>query len=122
MNWAINRTALGWCSSWKEGTDHRQRNGHGCLGDGWWDGRGAWHFCGRRCAAAGGAVAETIGVRDGVGVRDAVAGMVGLALLFSLGLTMLEAFVIRAFCQYCLISLAIVVTMAVLVGLELRRR
>jgi uncharacterized membrane protein len=61
-------------------------------------------------------------VRDGVGVRDAVAGMVGLALLFSLGLTMLEAFVIRAFCQYCLISLAIVVTMAVLVGLELRRR
>lgn len=32
-----------------------------------------------------------------------------------------EAFVIRAFCQYCLISLAIVVTMAVLVGLELGR-
>lgn len=38
-------------------------------------------------------------------------GLTGLALLFSLGLTALEVFVIHALCRYCLISAAIVATM-----------
>ena len=41
-------------------------------------------------------------------------GLVGLAFLFTLGLTALEFLVIHAFCQYCLISAAIVLTMFVL--------
>lgn len=41
-------------------------------------------------------------------------GMVSLAFLFTLGLTLLEMFVIHAFCQYCLYSAAIVFVMFVL--------
>lgn len=41
-------------------------------------------------------------------------GMVSLAFLFTLGLTLLEMFVIHAFCQYCLYSAAIIFVMFVL--------
>jgi uncharacterized membrane protein len=41
-------------------------------------------------------------------------GVVGLAFLFTLGLTALEMFVIHAFCQYCLYSAAIILIMFVL--------
>lgn len=41
-------------------------------------------------------------------------GLVGLAFLFTLGLTLLEMLVIHAFCQYCLYSAAIVLVMFVL--------
>lgn len=46
-------------------------------------------------------------------------GMVGLAFLFTLGLTALELLVIHAFCQYCLYSAAIVLIMFVLAILYL---
>lgn len=41
-------------------------------------------------------------------------GLVGLAFLFTLGLTLLEAFVIGAFCQYCIVSAVIILIMTVL--------
>ncbi len=41
-------------------------------------------------------------------------GVVGLAFLFTLGLTGLEMFVIHAFCQYCLYSAAVVLVMFIL--------
>jgi len=42
---------------------------------------------------------------------ELVAGLTGLAFLFSLALTALEAFVLHAFCRYCLVSAAIVTVM-----------
>ena len=45
---------------------------------------------------------------------ELVFGIVGLAFLFTLGLTALELFVIHAFCQYCLYSAAIVSLMFLL--------
>jgi uncharacterized membrane protein len=42
---------------------------------------------------------------------EIMVGLTGLAFLFSLGLTALEAFIIHAFCRYCLISAAIVTLM-----------
>lgn len=45
---------------------------------------------------------------------ELLAGLVGLAFLFTLGLTGLELVVIHAFCQYCLYSAAIVLVMLVL--------
>ena len=42
---------------------------------------------------------------------EIVVGLTGLAFLFSLGLTALEAFIIHAFCRYCLISAVIVTVM-----------
>jgi uncharacterized membrane protein len=45
---------------------------------------------------------------------ELVIGIVGLAFLFTLGLTALEFFVIHAFCQYCLYSAAIVIVMLIL--------
>jgi uncharacterized membrane protein len=45
---------------------------------------------------------------------ELLAGLVGLACLFTLGLTGLELVVIHAFCQYCLYSAAIVLVMLVL--------
>lgn len=45
---------------------------------------------------------------------ELLAGLVGLAFLFTLGLTALELFVIHAFCQYCLYSAAIVTLMFIL--------
>ena len=53
---------------------------------------------------------------------ELVMGLVGLAFLFTLGLTALEMFVIHAFCQYCLYSAAIVLTMLVLALYHLFRR
>ena len=41
-------------------------------------------------------------------------GLTGLALLFTLGLTAQEIFVIHAVCRYCLVSAAIVLVMFVL--------
>ena len=41
-------------------------------------------------------------------------GLVGLAFIFTLGLTLLELAVIHAFCQYCLYSAAIVLLMFIL--------
>jgi uncharacterized membrane protein len=41
-------------------------------------------------------------------------GLTGVALLFSVGLTLLELFVIHAICRFCIISAVIVVIMFVL--------
>ena len=45
---------------------------------------------------------------------ELMVGVVGLAFLFTLGLTGLEMFVIHAFCQYCLYSAAVVLVMFIL--------
>jgi uncharacterized membrane protein len=45
---------------------------------------------------------------------ELLVGVVGLAFLFTLGLTALEMFVIHAFCQYCLYSAAVVLVMFIL--------
>jgi uncharacterized membrane protein len=52
---------------------------------------------------------------------ELIVGVVGLAFLFTLGLTSLEMFVIHAFCQYCLYSAAIILTMFVLAIIYLLR-
>lgn len=46
--------------------------------------------------------------------------VVGMAFLITLGLTLLEFFVIHAFCQYCLISAGIVLVMFILAIMYLR--
>ena len=53
---------------------------------------------------------------------ELMVGVTGLAFLFSLGLTGLELFVIRAICRYCVISAAIVTVMFVLSLSYLRGR
>ena len=45
---------------------------------------------------------------------ELLVGVVGLAFLFTLGLTALEMFVIHAFCQYCLYSAGVVLVMFIL--------
>jgi len=45
---------------------------------------------------------------------ELIFGVVGLAFLFTLGLTALEMFIIHAFCQYCLYSAAIILIMFLL--------
>ncbi|MFN2136167.1 MAG: vitamin K epoxide reductase family protein [Candidatus Promineifilaceae bacterium] len=45
---------------------------------------------------------------------ELVIGLVGVAFLFTLGLTLLELLVIHAFCQFCLYSSVIVLAMLVL--------
>ena len=45
---------------------------------------------------------------------ELLAGLVGLAFLFTLGLTLLELLVIHAFCQYCIYSAVIVLIMFLL--------
>jgi uncharacterized membrane protein len=45
---------------------------------------------------------------------ELLGGLVGIAFLFTMGLTGLEMFVIHAFCQYCLYSAVIVLVMAIL--------
>lgn len=45
---------------------------------------------------------------------ELLVGLVGLAFLFTLGLTLLEAFVIGAFCQYCIVSAVFILIMTVL--------
>ncbi len=47
-------------------------------------------------------------------------GTIGLALLFTGGLTALEIFVIHAFCRYCLVSAAIILVMFLLAASYLR--
>ena len=51
---------------------------------------------------------------------ELLVGLTGLALLFTLGLTALEVFVIHAVCRYCLISAAIILLMFVLAVSYLR--
>jgi uncharacterized membrane protein len=65
------------------------------------------------------AIFGVIWLRDWVPVVDEnlpelLTGLVGLAFLFTLGLTLLEAFVIGSFCQFCLISAGIILVMTVL--------
>lgn len=48
--------------------------------------------------------------------------LIGIAFLFTLGLTLLEALVIHAFCQYCVYSAVIVLVMFVLALSYLRAR
>jgi uncharacterized membrane protein len=45
---------------------------------------------------------------------ELIMGVVGLAFLFTLGLTALEILVIHAFCQYCLYSAAVILVMFIL--------
>ncbi|MDX1413023.1 MAG: vitamin K epoxide reductase family protein [Candidatus Promineifilaceae bacterium] len=45
---------------------------------------------------------------------ELLAGIIGIAFLFTLGLTVLELLVIHAFCQFCLYSAAIVTAMFIL--------
>jgi uncharacterized membrane protein len=45
---------------------------------------------------------------------ELLVGLTGLALVFTLGLTALEIFVIHAVCRYCLISAGIILAMFVL--------
>jgi uncharacterized membrane protein len=45
---------------------------------------------------------------------ELLVGTIGLALLFTAGLTALEIFVIHAVCRYCLVSAAIIIVMFVL--------
>ena len=52
---------------------------------------------------------------------ELMVGLTGLAFLFSLGLTALEAFVIHAYCRYCLVSAAIVTLMLALAVSYLRQ-
>lgn len=47
---------------------------------------------------------------------EIMVGVTGFAFLFSLGLTVLEAIVIHAFCQYCVVSAVLVI---ILFGLAL---
>jgi uncharacterized membrane protein len=67
------------------------------------------------------AVLAAIGLR---GARNVVALMAIPMALTSLGLVYLQAFVIHAFCEYCLLSAAACITLAALVLTEwlLRRR
>jgi len=50
---------------------------------------------------------------------ELIFGVVGLAFLFTLGLTLLELLVIHAFCQYCLYSAVIILIMFILAILYL---
>jgi uncharacterized membrane protein len=52
---------------------------------------------------------------------ELLVAVTGLAFLFSLGLTVLELFVIQAICRYCVISAVIVTIMFVLALTYLRR-
>lgn len=45
---------------------------------------------------------------------ELLVGVIGLAFLFTAGLTALEVFVIHAVCRYCLVSAAIIIVMFVL--------
>ena len=51
---------------------------------------------------------------------ELLVGLTGLALLFTLGLTALEVFVIHAVCRYCLVSAGIVIAMFALAVSYLR--
>jgi len=51
---------------------------------------------------------------------EIMVGVTGIALLFSLWLTALEAFVIHAFCRYCVVSAVIILIMFLLAVSYLR--
>ncbi len=51
---------------------------------------------------------------------EIMVGVTGIALLFSLWLTALEAFVIHAFCRYCVVSAVIILIMFALAVSHLR--
>jgi uncharacterized membrane protein len=53
---------------------------------------------------------------------ELLVGMTGLALLFSLGLTALELFVIHALCRYCVVSAVLIAIMFLLSLSYLRER
>lgn len=50
----------------------------------------------------------------GDNIPEVVVGLTGFAFLFSVGLTILEIFVINAICRYCVVSAIIVTVMFVL--------
>ena len=65
------------------------------------------------------AIFLTIWLQDWVNILEdyapeIVVGLTGLAVLFTLYLTMLEAVVIHAFCRYCLISAGNIIIMLIL--------
>lgn len=65
------------------------------------------------------AIFATVWLREWIPLIDEnlpelLVGLIGLAFLFTLGLTLLEAFVIGAFCQYCIVSAAIILVMTIL--------
>jgi uncharacterized membrane protein len=67
----------------------------------------------------------TIWLKDWVQLIDdylpeIMLGLTGLAFLFSAFLTALEAFVIHAYCRYCLISAGVIVIMLILSIINLR--
>jgi len=51
----------------------------------------------------------------GYGVRGALAALVALMFAFTLWLLYVQAFVLKAFCAYCLLSAAVTTTLALLV-------
>lgn len=51
---------------------------------------------------------------------ELLVGLTGLALLFTIGLTALEVFIIHAVCRYCLVSAGIIVLMFILAVHNLR--
>ena len=53
---------------------------------------------------------------------DLLIALVGVSLLFSVGLTGLELFVIHAFCRYCVVSAIIIVIMSALTWHLIRDR
>lgn len=53
-------------------------------------------------------------------LSELLVGLTGMALVFTLGLTALELFVIHAVCRFCLLSAAIIVVMFILAAGYLR--
>jgi uncharacterized membrane protein len=72
------------------------------------------------------AIFLTIWLRDWVDfleeyAPEIVVGLTGLAVLFTLYLTTLEAFIIHSFCRYCLISAGNIIIMLILAIIYLRK-
>jgi uncharacterized membrane protein len=63
----------------------------------------------------------TLGAFNYKGVDKLMAVIVGLMFLTTLWLLYLQAFVIHAFCQFCLLSAAVNLTLGVIVALQLKR-
>ncbi len=54
--------------------------------------------------------------------RSLLAAIVAMMLAMTLWLLFVQAFVLRAFCQYCLLSAAVTLTLSAILAVELRRR